>query len=138
MADSVSEMLREEMECEGLFECFHGLKPLDERCFRAIAAYDAPLTVDEVAEAVDRERSTTYRSIQRLLASGLVQKEQRNYDGGGYYHVYRAAAAEEITDEMQAMLNAWYAKIGQLLQEFEEKYDSIDADRYGDTDQAST
>lgn len=138
MADSVSEMLREDMNCEGLFACFHGLKPLDERCFLAIAEYDSPLTVDEVAEAVDRERSTTYRSIQRLLASGLVQKEQHNYDGGGYYHAYHTADADEITDEMQAMLNAWYAKIGQLLQEFEKKYGSIDTNRYGDTEQAST
>jgi len=122
MPQSVSEMLRSDMECEGLFECFHGLKPLDKECFQTLVRYDQPLTIDEIASEIDRERSTSYRSIQRLLDSGLVEKQQRNYEHGGYYHVYRPVGSDEITEEMQQMLNAWYAKMGQLLQQFEDKY----------------
>ena len=81
-----------------------------------------PLTVDEIAEEVDRERSTAYRSVQRLLQSGFVQKEQINYDQGGYYHVFRPTDPDEIADDMQRMLNDWYAKMGQLIGEFREKY----------------
>ncbi len=111
------------MECEGLLECFHGLKQLDKECFQVLVRAEEPLTVDEIAEFVDRERSTAYRSIQRLLQSGFIQKEQVNYEQGGYYHVYSPTNPEQISDEMQRMLNDWYAKMGQLIQEFEEKYD---------------
>jgi predicted transcriptional regulator len=123
MADSMSEYLQQDMDCEGLLECVHGLKELDRECFGVVVAADEPLTVDEVAERVDRERSTAYRSIQRLLRTGFVRKEQVNYDHGGYYHVYRPADPDRVADDMQRMLNDWYAKVGQLIAEFREKYD---------------
>ena len=123
MADAMSEYLRQDMQCEGLLECIHGLKELDKEIFRVLTERSEPLTVDEVAEAVDRERSTAYRSIQRLVQSGFVQKEQVNYEQGGYYHVFRPTDADEVADDMQRMLNDWYAKMGQLIGEFRKKYD---------------
>ncbi|MFB6170249.1 MAG: transcriptional regulator, partial [Haloarculaceae archaeon] len=62
------------------------------------------------------------------------QKEQVNYEQGGYYHVYRPRDAEEIAQEMQRTLNDWYAKIGQLIGEFSEKY----ADEAGQSAQAQS
>lgn len=111
------------MECEGLLECLHGLKQLDRRCFEVLVETDDRLTVDEVAEAVERERSTAYRSIQRLLQAGLIQKQQVNYEHGGYYHVYHPTDPNEVADDMQRMLNDWYAQMGTLIQEFRDKYD---------------
>ncbi|WP_276300137.1 helix-turn-helix domain-containing protein [Halorussus lipolyticus] len=123
MTDSMAEYLQKDMECEGLLECIHGLKELDRECFQALVETEEPLTIDEVANRVDRERSTAYRAIQRLLQAGFVQKEQVNYEQGGYYHVYRPTDPDEVADDMQRMLNDWYAKMGQLLQEFRDKYD---------------
>jgi predicted transcriptional regulator len=123
MPDSMAEYLQSDMECEGLLECIHGLKQLDRECFGVLVEAPSPMTVDEVADAVERERSTAYRSIQRLLQTGFVQKEQVNYEQGGYYHVYRPADPDEVADDMQRMLNEWYAKMGQLIQEFRDKYD---------------
>ncbi|GAA0657334.1 helix-turn-helix domain-containing protein [Salarchaeum japonicum] len=122
MADSMSEMLRRDMQCEGLLECFHDLKAIDRDIFQLLQETDESLTVDEIAEQIDRERSTAYRAVQRLLQAGFIQKEQVNYEQGGYYHVYEARDASEVTDEMQRLLNDWYAKMGQLIGEFEEKY----------------
>ncbi|MFC6727666.1 helix-turn-helix domain-containing protein [Natronoarchaeum mannanilyticum] len=127
MPDSMSEQLRQDMECEGLLECFHGLKQLDKECFQALVETEEPLTVDEIAEAVDRERSTAYRAVQRLLQTGFIQKEQVNYEQGGYYHVYEPTDPSKIADDMQRMLNDWYAKMGQLIGEFETKYEQQDA-----------
>ena len=123
MPSSMAEMLRQDMQCEGLLECLHGLKDLDRECYQLLANAEEPLTVDEIAERVDRERSTAYRSIQRLLQTGLVSKEQVNYDQGGYYHVYYPADPDEVADDMQRLLNDWYAQIGNLIGEFREKYE---------------
>ena len=124
MANSMSEYLKQDMECEGLLECIHGLKRLDTEIFVLLTEQSEPITVDEVAELVDRERSTAYRSIQRLIKSGFVQKEQVNYEQGGYYHVFRPTDPDEIADDMQRMLNDWYAKMGQLIGEFRTEYDT--------------
>jgi len=123
MSDSIRDYLQQDMVCEGLLECFHGLKALDRNVFQALVASEEPLTVDEIADRVERERSTAYRSVQRLLETGLIQQSQVNYENGGYYHVYHATDADEIADEMQRLLNDWYAQMGQLIAEFRETYD---------------
>ncbi|MEF8883187.1 MAG: helix-turn-helix domain-containing protein [Halapricum sp.] len=122
MPESMSEYLSQDMHCEGLLECIHGLKELDKEVFRKLSDANEPLTVDEIAEEVGRERSTAYRSVQRLLSSGFIQKEQVNYDQGGYYHVYHPTDPDQIADDMQRVLNDWYAKMGQLISEFREQY----------------
>ena len=126
MPDSMAEYLRADMECEGLLECFHGLTDLDRDCFEVIVKDEAPLTIDEIADEVNRERSTVYRSIQRLRQAGFVQKEQVNYEQGGYYHVFSPTDPDVVADDMQRMLNDWYAKMGQLIGEFRTKYDTSD------------
>jgi len=123
MVDSITEYLRQDLECESLLDCVHGLKDLDRECFGVVAESDEPLTVDDLADAVDRERSTAYRSVQRLQDAGLIRKEQINYEDGGYYHVFYPADPDEIADELQRTLNDWYAEMGQLIQEFRTKYD---------------
>ncbi|WP_439027893.1 helix-turn-helix domain-containing protein [Haloarchaeobius sp. DT45] len=123
MANSMREYLQQDMECEGLLECIHGLKELDKEVFSTIVESDNPLTVDEIAERVERERSTAYRAIKRLQQSGFVQQEQVNYDQGGYYHVYQPVDPDQVADDMQRMLNDWYAKMGNLIGEFREKYE---------------
>lgn len=123
MPESVATILRGEMECEGLLECFHGLNSLEKRCFETLTASSKPLTIDEIADRVERERSTVYRAIQRLHDAGFLRKEQVNYEQGGYYHVYQPADPSDIATSMQRLLNDWYAEMGQLIREFEEKYD---------------
>jgi predicted transcriptional regulator len=123
MTDSLAEQLRTEMDCEGLLECIHGLRDLDRECYKVLVESEEPLTVDQVAEAVDRERSTAYRAIQRLLDAGVIAKEQENYENGGYCHVYRPADPDQVSQEMQRKLNDWYAKMGQLIQEYRNKYE---------------
>lgn len=127
MAGSMHEYLDEDMECEGLLECFHGLTDLDKEVFSELTTASDPLTVDEIAARVDRERTTAYRSVQRLVDAGFVQKEQVNYEQGGYYHVFRPTDPEVVAHDLQRMLNDWYAKMGRLIAEFEEKYEATNA-----------
>ncbi|MFC7227329.1 winged helix DNA-binding protein [Salinirubellus salinus] len=122
MVESMGEMLERDLQCENLLECFHGLSDLDRETFRVLVDADRPLTVDELAEAVDRERTTAYRSLRRLDEAGVVDREQRSGDGGSYYHVFSPADPDEVADAMQRLLNDWYATMGTLVAEFRETY----------------
>ena len=124
MAGSMREYLDQDMECEGLLECFHGLTTLDKEVFGELTNATEPLTVDEIADRVERERTTAYRSVQRLVDAGFVQKEQVNYEQGGYYHVFRPTDPDAVAEDLQRMLNDWYAKMGQLIAEFRTKYEA--------------
>ena len=122
MPESMREMLERDLECENLLDCFHGLSDLDRDVFRLLVDGGEPRTVDEIAAAIDRERTTAYRSLRRLDEAGIVRKERRSGDGGSYYHVFTPADPDEVADAMQRLLNDWYATMGALIGEFREKY----------------
>lgn len=122
MTKSLVSAMREDMDCEELFSFFHDINDLDRCNFRLLYQSDEPMTVDELAEEVDRERSTVYQSTQRLLQAGLIQKHQRNYEEGGYYHVYDSRNPERIAADLQETLNDHYQAIQNLIREFEERY----------------
>lgn len=135
MADSLADHLKQDMQCEGVLACFHGLTALDRNCYRVLTEEGKSMTVDEIAAAVERERSTVYRAVNRLNEAGLIRQEQINYDDGGYYHVYTPRKPEEVTAEMRRLLNDWYAQMGELIQAFERKYSElIDSDLTDDSE----
>lgn len=137
MPDAMSELLRQEMQCENLLDCFHGLSEQDKEVFRLLVAADEPMTVDGIAAEIDRERTTAYRSVSRLREADIVDREQVSQDGGSYYHVFSPRDADEIADAMQRTLNDFYAKMGQLIGDFREKYDTVD-ERDGDGSTSTT
>ena len=138
MPESMREMLERDLQCENLLDCFHGLNDLDRDVFRILVDADEPLTVDELAERIDRERTTAYRSLRRLDEAGVVDRAQRSGEGSSYYHVFSPADPDEVADAMQRLLNDWYATMGTLIAEFRETYTTrVEADEgMGDRPQA--
>lgn len=122
MVEALDRHLERDLECEGLLECLYELNELDRECFRILSRAEEPLTIDALASRVGRERSTAYRSVQRLLDVGLVVKDQVNYEQGGYHHVYHIADPDRVAAEMQQQVNEWYAQIGYLIGRFRNKY----------------
>jgi predicted transcriptional regulator len=122
MGTSVAAELRRDLACEDLLECVHGLIDLDRACFRTLSDADEPLTVDEIADRVDRERSTAYRSIHRLLEAGFLRKEQVNYEQGGYYHVYHPVDPDDVAEEMATLIDQWHHQMSSLVAEFRDEY----------------
>lgn len=126
---SVREDLERDLGCLDLLGCVHGLNERDQMVFRLLQQAEGGLTVDDVADRLDCERSTAYRSISRLYEADIVVQEQVNYDSGGYYYVYCPQTTEDVAHDMQRLLNDWYADIGQLIQEFEDRYGRDSDDR---------
>ena len=110
------------MECEGLLECVYGLNDLDKEIFQLLASQTEPLTVDSIAKHVDRERSTVYRSVQRLLECGFVEREQISYQQASYTHVFSLVDPDRIADNLEGILERWNENMGELIGEFREKY----------------
>jgi predicted transcriptional regulator len=126
---SVREDLERDLRCLDLLGCVHGLNERDQMVFQLLQQAEGGLTVDDIADRLDCGRSTAYHSISRLHEAGVVEQEQINYDNGGYYYVYCPRTPEEVAHEMQRLLNDWYADIGQLIQEFEDRYSRNSEDR---------
>jgi predicted transcriptional regulator len=122
MNDPLTETLKQEMECEEVLKHCYGFNQLAVESYLTLLESDEAMTVDELAVAVDRDRSTVYRTVQQLLQAGFLRKEQVNYDAGGYYHVYKPKDPKDVADEMQQTLNSLYSKLERKIRECERDY----------------
>ena len=119
---ALRELVDQEHECGWLLECVDGCSTLDREIFFLLLDVDGKRTVDEIAGLVDRERSTTYRSLRRLEEQGYLEKEQRTYDSGGFCYRYGTAQPDVIFEHLEATITDCQRQLDTLLAEFRRVY----------------
>jgi len=125
MASSIHEMLRANCKCDDVAKCVLGLKNLDLLAYKKLFE-QGPMTAEKLGELLQRERSTAYRSLQNLIAVGLVYRETRSIQIGGYYYEYVAISPQQFKQMLKHNITDWYNKMNKLLDDFEkELFDSV-------------
>ncbi len=78
------------------------------------------MTLEELAKKVDRDKSTVFRSLQKLVNLGICNKETKTLKEGGYYHVYGAIDIESFKMETEKRVKELEDSFHRLLRKFEE------------------
>jgi predicted transcriptional regulator len=104
-----------------LFIQLYDLSPLDlEILFMLISKKnDEPMTLDQISKEADRDRSTTFRSLQKLVTLGLCIKETKTIKEGGYYHVYSVVDMKTFKMETERRVRDLQKGLERLLKKFE-------------------
>jgi len=120
----INSLTRMNATVKDLFIQLYDLSPLDlDILFMLIANNkndNKPLTLDEISDEVDRDRSTTFRSLQKLVSLGLCIKETKTIKEGGYFHVYNAVDMETFRVETEKRVKDLQKSLDRLLKKFEE------------------
>jgi predicted transcriptional regulator/DNA-binding response OmpR family regulator len=101
------------------------MSPLDFDVFSLLLKARVPLTLNEIASELGRDKSTAFRSVQRMHAAGLCDKKVKNLRDGGYYHVYLAADPKTIRKQTLEKVDQIQQGINRLLQRIEKDMDEI-------------
>ncbi len=120
MMGSIREMLRANCECDDVTKCILGLKNLDLDAYKALLL-KGPMTAEQLGEQLKRERSTAYRSLQNLISCGLVFRETRTIDIGGYYYEYAAVDPVEVKMMLRENIEQWYNKVTTLIENIDKE-----------------
>jgi predicted transcriptional regulator len=118
MPSSIPEMIHGNFNCSDIAKCVLGLKNLDMETYRLLVIHGEK-TAEELGELLNRERSTAYRALQNLMSCGLVYRETRTIEGGGYYYVYIALDPCKMKDMISENIDAWYAKMNAMIENIE-------------------
>ena len=113
---SIKEMLVN-LNCENFLECFYGLNEADVEIFRNLVELEEA-RIEDLSLTVKKSENTVYKSLQKLLVAGLVIRDKKLIDGGGYYYTYKPVDVEGIVVEMHKTVDEWYAKIKSTIYEF--------------------
>lgn len=93
-----------------VFDVFD-LNGLQESLFEEME--NAELTVKELAQRVDRNRSTVQRALQDMLDKDLVLREGKT--DKTVYYVYTTLPKDEICDVTRDVLDDWHQKVKNRL-----------------------
>ena len=120
---SVNTLTRMNATVKDLFIQLYDLSPLDlDILFMLIGNKNGrePMTLDEVSKESDRDRSTTFRSLQKLVSLGLLIKETKTIKEGGYFHVYSVVDMETFKKETERRVKDLQKSLDRLLKKFED------------------
>jgi predicted transcriptional regulator len=118
----INSLTRMNATVKDLFIQLYDLSPLDlDILFILIGRNkkNQPVTLDGITKEVDRDRTTTFRSLQKLVSLGLCVKETKTIKEGGYYHVYSAADMETFKAETEKRVKELQKSLDRLLKKFE-------------------
>jgi len=104
--------------CDDVLKCVFELNNLDIDVYKKLKKF-GELRADELAKKIKKDRSTVYRSLQKLICCNLCLKETKNILKGGYYHIYRCDEISEAKKELEDCIDKWYQQMKNTLKEIE-------------------
>ena len=88
------------------------------------------MTLEELTNELDRDKSTIFRSLQKLVSLGICIKETRTIKEGGLYHVYSAIDIESFKLETEKRVRELEKSFHRILRKFEADMRTMISDFY--------
>ena len=104
--------------CNDVIQCIFDLNDLDIKTYKKLKEIGES-RADELAKKIKKERSTVYRSLQKLTCSDLCTKETKTIEGGGYYHTYKCNDNKKIKEKIRNCIDEWYERMKVTIKELE-------------------
>jgi len=105
---------------ESIMCCMFGIKTFDVAVYLTLLKNGAS-RVNDIAELLNRDRSTIQRSVQSLVNAGLVKRRQINLKEGGYFYKYDAIPFSEVKDIIKDTMEKWCKEVREWIDEMNEE-----------------
>jgi predicted transcriptional regulator len=104
--------------CRDIVKCMFKLTDFELTIYKKLVK-QGPLKADDLAPVLKRDRSTIYRALQKLVASGLAFRETKTIERGGYFHVYTAVAPEQLKQKLHKCADDWFENMSGAIDDFD-------------------
>ncbi|WP_337860025.1 helix-turn-helix domain-containing protein [Ferroplasma sp.] len=118
---SFNQILDDNASCRDIFEYFFDLSPADVSVLYSLANKKGE-SLESIASIMKKERTAVFRSLQRLVSTGLVIKKKNILKKGGYYYVYLRISPPKITELVKIRENEFHSALVSLLKDIENDF----------------
>jgi len=143
--ESISEQLRTRLEEKkifkscNLFKCILGLNELESNVFSYLLKHDYVTTI-ELANVLEKDRSSIQRSLQNLIKSEMIKRESmslkdftdlKGYEESnrrGYLYVYKTEDLEYIKQKFTELLEEWHGAMLNTIESLDSLFDCFEQD----------
>ena len=99
---------------QDLVQCNYSLNDSEYEIFAQIIKSERGLSVKELVEKIDKDRTTVQKILTKLIKRGLLMKRQMNLERG-FMFVYFSKNREEIFNEIEDNVDQYFKSIRQSL-----------------------
>jgi predicted transcriptional regulator len=116
--DSIQLLTKKSATCADLLSCLYNLKPTDLEVLLEVAKKENS-TLDQIAQTIQRDRSSVHRCLSKLVSANLVTKQSKSLKGGGYYHAYTMVEPSKIKKHARERVKEITESLEMLIDSFE-------------------
>lgn len=106
------------LSCGDVISCVFDFNDLDLNVYKKLREIGESRT-DILAKKLKKERSTVYRSLQKLTNCGLCSKKTKKIAKGGYYHTYSCIDAKIVQNKLESCIDEWYLTMKEKVRIFD-------------------
>jgi predicted transcriptional regulator len=106
-----------------LIMSLYDLTPLEFDLLFVLIARKKATPLDVLAKEVDRDKTTVFRCLQKLVNLRVCEKETKTLKEGGWYHVYTAIDIAAFKMETEKRVKEIKESFDSLLRKFESDLD---------------
>ena len=110
--------------CEDVMQCFFNLNEFEMKLYTTLLK-SGPKKSDDLAKKVNKDSTTVYRGLQKLISCGMCYRETKTIKRGGYYHVYSSVSPEILRNKILECIKKWNVNMEKALKEFDSKFLSL-------------
>ena len=108
----------ENMCCDDVLSCVFDFNGLDLDVYKKLREVGES-RADDLAQKINKERSTVYRSLQKLTSCGLCIKKTNKIATGGYYHTYSRIDIKLAKKKVESCIDDWYRSMKEAIKMFD-------------------
>lgn len=103
-----------QVSCTDLVKCIFNLNETDINILQSFPE-DKGITSRDIAETIGKDRSTVYRSLEKLIVCKLCYKERKGKENRGFEDCYYIVPKQEILMAVEHNLDKCYSNIKKML-----------------------
>ncbi|MGH9923864.1 MAG: hypothetical protein ACRD5J_02620 [Nitrososphaeraceae archaeon] len=88
-----------------------------------IKIHPESISLEDLSKKADRDKSTVFRSLKRLVIQHIVTKETRTMKERGYFHAYASIDKRTLKIETENRVTEIKNNFNRLLKHFEDDLD---------------
>jgi predicted transcriptional regulator len=116
---SIASITRMNASLKDLIMLMYDLSPLEFDLLFALMATKKATTLDVLSKEVDRDKTTVFRCLQKLVNLRICEKDTKTLKEGGWYHVYTAIDVAAFKLETEKRVKEIKESFDGLLSKFE-------------------
>ncbi len=100
-----------------LIKCSFDLNKTDYKVFEFLLDNGKEFYINDLAAALDMDRSSVQKAIKNLVERDLVLRKQVNMEGGGYKFFYSINNKQLIKHRMEEIVDTWHNRVKEAIKQ---------------------